>query len=196
MNTPTSGADGFYAGRLTRYVLAFLVLTAAAAAVLEWAERVPMQGAREAAVGAGQQQSVADLAWQPPRAPKVTTPSPVAPEQAKQLAEQWGVKLLSLRLSTAGYMMDFRFRVLDADKALPLFDYRNKPYVVVDRSKARLPVPMAAKIGAFRPTNRGKNIVADKNYYMMFANPDQHVKAGDKVTLIIGDFKVDHLTVN
>lgn len=49
---------------------------------------------------------------------------------------------------------------------------------------------------ALRPTNRGRNIKAGKNYYMMFANPDRHVKSGGKVTLVVGDFKVEHLTVN
>ena len=137
-----------------------------------------------------------DPDWQPPVAPKVVIPSPVDPEQAKQLAEQWGVKLISLNLTSAGFMMDFRFRVLDADKALTLFDHRIKPYVVAERSNIKLPVPMAAKVGAMRPTNRGKNIKADKNYYMIFANPDRHVKRGEKVTVIIGDFKVEHLTVN
>lgn len=134
--------------------------------------------------------------WQPPVPPKVMIPSPVDPEQEKQLAEKWGVKLISLNLTAAGYMIDFRFRVLDANKALPLFDHRIKPYIVVERSKAKLPVPMAAKVGAFRPTNRGKNIKADKNYYMVFGNPDHHVKSGEKVNLVIGDFKAENITVN
>jgi hypothetical protein len=137
-----------------------------------------------------------DPDWQPPVAPKVVIPSPVSPEQANKLAEQWGVKLISLNLTSAGFMMDFRFRVLDTSKALTLFDHRIKPYVVAERSNIKLPVPMAAKVGAMRPTNRGKNIKADKNYYMIFANPDRHVKSGEKVTVIIGDFKVEHLTVN
>ena len=137
-----------------------------------------------------------DPDWQPPTAPKVVIPSPVDSEQARKLAEQWGVKLISLNLTSAGFMMDFRFRVLDADKALSLFDHRIKPYVVAESSNIKLPVPMAAKVGAMRPTNRGKNIKADKNYYMIFANPDRHVKSGEKVTVIIGDFKVEHLRVN
>ncbi len=134
--------------------------------------------------------------WQPPVPPKVTLPSLVDPEQEKQLAEKWGVKLISLNLTAAGYMMDFRFRVLDANKALPLFDHRIKPLIIVERSGAKLPVPMAAKVGAFRTTNRGKNIKADKNYYMVFGNPDRHVKSGEKVNLVIGDFKADNITVN
>lgn len=161
------------------------------AAVQESATAAP-----DTARGEAKQVNRPDPEWRPPVAPKVVIPSPVDPEQAEKLAEQWGVELLSLNLTSAGFMMDFRFRVLDADKALDLFDHRIKPYVVAERSSIKLPVPMAAKVGAMRPTNRGKNIKADKNYYMIFANPDRHVKRGEKVTVIIGDFKVEHLTVN
>jgi hypothetical protein len=136
--------------------------------------------------------------WKPPKMPE---PRPFStqkldPKVVKELKERWGVELLGMRLTSAGYMLDFRFRVLDVDKALPLFDHRIKPHIVAERSNIKLPVPMAAKVGAFRPTNRGKNIKSDKNYYMIFGNPDQHVKAGEKVTVVIGDFKVEHLMVN
>jgi hypothetical protein len=85
---------------------------------------------------------------------------------------------------------------LDVDKALPLFDQRIKPHIIAERSNIKLPVPMAAKVGAFRPTNRGKNIKAGKTYFIMFGNPDRHVQTGEKVTVVIGDFKVEHLVVN
>ena len=139
-----------------------------------------------------------DPKWQPPPMPE---PAPYAtvdltPEEVKELADKWGVELLGMRLTTAGYMLDFRFRVMDVDKALPLFDHRIKPHIVAERSNIKLPVPMSTKVGAFRPTNRGKNIKADKTYYMIFGNPDRHVKAGEKVTVVIGDFKVEHLMVN
>jgi hypothetical protein len=120
-------------------------------------------------------------------------PDPAAPDA---LLEQWGVQVQGISRTAGGYMLDFRFRVLDADKALSLFDHRVKPYVVAEKSGLKLPVPAAAKVGAFRPTNRGKNIRSDKTYYMIFANPDSYLKAGDKVSVIIGDFRVEHLTVN
>ena len=136
--------------------------------------------------------------WKPPPMPKPTpfSTQKLDPEVAKELKERWGVELLGIRRTAAGNFMDFRFKVLDAEKSLPLFDHRIKPYVVAERSKIKLPVPMAAKIGAFRPTNRGKNIKADKIYYMLFGNPDRHVKGGETVTVVIGDFKVEHLIVN
>ena len=112
------------------------------------------------------------------------------------MREEWGIEVLGIRLASADMMMDFRFRVHDAEKALSLFDHRIKPYLVVDRNNIKLPVPMAAKVGALRPTNRGNNIKADKNYFMIFGNPDRHVKAGETVTIVVGDFRVEHLLVN
>lgn len=112
------------------------------------------------------------------------------------LAEKWGVEVIGIKRTAGGYMLDFRFRVVDAEKSLPLFDHRIKPYMVADKSDIKLPVPMANKVGAFRPTNRGKNIKADKIYYMLFANPDNYVKSGEKISVVIGDFKVEDLTVN
>jgi hypothetical protein len=144
------------------------------------------------------QAEVADAKWQPPPMPEPVSFGTVniSADEAKQLAEIWGVELLGMRLTAAGMMLDFRFKVLDAQKALPLFDHRIKPHIVAERSNIKLPVPMAAKVGAFRPTNRGKNIKADRIYYMIFGNPDRHVKVGEMVTVVIGDFKVEHLMVN
>jgi len=136
--------------------------------------------------------------WTPPPMPE---PAPYAevnlsPEKVQALREDWGIEVLGIRLVSANMMMDFRFHVHDAEKALPLFDHRIKPHLIVDRTNIKLPVPMAAKVGAFRPTNRGKNIKADKNYFMIFGNPDQHVKPGETVTIVVGDFRVEHLLVN
>lgn len=136
--------------------------------------------------------------WQLPEMPDASQFAEVnlTAEQVETLREQWGVEILGIRLASGDYMMDFRFRVLDVDKALTLFDHQIKPHLIVDRTNIKLPVPMAAKVGAFRPTNRGQNIKPDKNYYMIFGNPDRHVKAGETVTIVVGDFRVDHLLVN
>ena len=139
-----------------------------------------------------------DADWRPPPMPETANYGPIniSPEKAQELADDWGVELLGIRLTAENYMMDFRFHVIDADKALPLFDHRIKPYVIADRSDIKLPVPMAAKVGAFRPTNRGKNITSGRHYYMVFGNPDRHVKKGETVTVVIGDFTVEGLVVN
>ena len=134
--------------------------------------------------------------WKPPTTPTIAIQSPIDPEQTKLIAEKWGVEIISLSLTAANYMIDFRFKVLDVEKSKVFFDQRVKPYLLVERSHAKLPIPMAAKVGAFRVTNRGNNIKANTKYYMVFGNPDAHVKSGDKVTMVIGDFKAEHMTVH
>ena len=118
------------------------------------------------------------------------------PSVPKAVTDQWGVEIIRVASAADGFWLDFRFRVTDVQKALPLFDSRIKPYLQSDQSGVKLAVPSAAKVGALRTTNRGGNIKPDKIYAIMFANPGRHVKPGQKVSVVIGDFKVEHLTVN
>jgi hypothetical protein len=111
------------------------------------------------------------------------------------MIEKWGIEVIGINRTMASYMLDFQFRVVDLDKALPLFDARVSPYVLAERTGIRLPVPMAEKIGALRPTNRGKNIKAGKTYHILFANPDSHMKPGETAAVVIGDFKAEHLMI-
>lgn len=117
------------------------------------------------------------------------------PAVSPSLVEQWGVQVLSVTYTADGFWLDFRFRVTDPEKAAPLFDSRFKPYIEAEQSGAKFAVPSAAKVGSLRTTNRGHNIKAGKIYTIMFANPGFHLKPGQKATVGIGDFKVEHLTI-
>ena len=108
------------------------------------------------------------------------------------IEERWGVKPLSIRLSAEGYMLDFRYRVLDPEKAMPLFDRKIKPYLVDEATGAMFAVPAPPKVGALRTTRKP---VPDRNYFIMFANPGKFVKRGNKVTVVIGDFRAENLIV-
>jgi len=120
-------------------------------------------------------------------------PDPAVPST---LSEQWGVQVIGVQLSAGGYWLRFAFRVDDADKAGMLFDNRFKPYLESEQTGVKLGVPSAAKVGALRTTNRQGNIKNGKIYTMMFSNPGTQVKPGHKVSVVAGDFKVEHLTVN
>jgi hypothetical protein len=111
----------------------------------------------------------------------------------KALLEDWGVEVVGIRQSAAGYMLDFRYRVLDAEKATPLLDRRIKPELVVAKSGATLKVPVPPKIGALRQS--AKYVKPNRNYFILFGNPGRHVIPGDKVSVVIGDFKAENLTV-
>jgi hypothetical protein len=108
------------------------------------------------------------------------------------IEEAWGIKILSLRLSANGYMLDFRYRLIDPKKAASLFDIRNKPYLIDQASGVKCYVPNPPKVGSLRTT---KNPEPNKNYFILFANPGKFIKAGNKVTVVVGDFRAENLTV-
>ncbi|WP_455209184.1 hypothetical protein [Kaarinaea lacus] len=108
--------------------------------------------------------------------------------------QEWGVKVIGLRPSAAGYMLDFRYRVLDAKKAAELVNRKNKPYLLVEKDGSKLVVPVTSKLGPLRQS--AQYAKENRNYFMFFANPNKHVKSGDLVTVVIGDFKAEHLVVN
>jgi len=120
------------------------------------------------------------------RARAATPSGPAALEQS------FGVRVEGIRRSAGGYMLDFRFRVLDAEKARPIFDRRVIPHLEHARSGARLTVPSSPKIGPMRSRTGGPTVPRS---YILFANPGQLVSPGDEVAVVVGAFRADKLVV-
>jgi hypothetical protein len=113
-------------------------------------------------------------------------------DRQQQLKEQWGIELVALRSTAAGHMLDFRFRVLDAGKAVPLFKRQTKPRLIHQKSGQVLQVPKTAKVGPLRNSDMPKQ---DRVYWMFFGNHQGVVQKGDRVTVAIGDFRAADLVV-
>ena len=109
------------------------------------------------------------------------------------LEAQWGIQIESLRLSAGGHMIDFRYRVLDPEKAAALAKRENKPCLIDEATGATFVVPRTPKIGPLRQT--AQRLTAGKVYWMFFSNPGKFIKLGAKVTVVIGDFRAEHLEV-
>lgn len=114
------------------------------------------------------------------------------PRHNTYMKREWGVEVMFVRVTSAGYMLEFRYKVLDAEKAKPLFERQTKPHLTHLRTGATLIVPTPAKTGALRNSNPPK---AGKVYWMFFANPRKLVKVGEKVNIDIGDFHANGLVV-
>ena len=114
------------------------------------------------------------------------------PRKNTLLKREWGIEIVYVRQTSAGYMLEFRYRVLDAEKARALFERQTKPVLIHAETGARFIVPTPAKTGALRNSNPPKG---GHTYWMFFANPGKFVKAGDTVSIEIGDFVVDNLEV-
>jgi len=108
------------------------------------------------------------------------------------LDEQWGIEVTSIRLTANDHMIDFRYRVLDAAKAKELFVRENKPALIHQKTGKVLAVPETAKVGPLRNSNDPKQ---GKIYWMFFGNAGYLVKAGDHVTVVIGEFRAENMVV-
>ena len=107
--------------------------------------------------------------------------------------EKFGIKIESVRMSAAGRMVDFRYRVIDPEKAGAVFDRRNKAYLMDEASGVMLPVPRTAKVGPLRQTNFKAD--TKRIYFVLFSNHGGHVKSGSLVTLVIGESRLESVKV-
>jgi hypothetical protein len=114
-------------------------------------------------------------------------------EKAPTVEERLGIEVVGIRESAAGFMLDFRYRVKDPEKALPVLSAQMKPYIIDQNSGNKLSVPTYPKVGSLRQRTREPEV--DRVYFIVFANPGRLVKAGNKVTVILGDVKVEDLVV-
>ena len=111
------------------------------------------------------------------------------PRKNTYMKREWGIEILYVRQTAGGYMLEFRYKVVDAEKAKGLFERQIKPMF---ETGSKLIVPTPAKTGALRNSNPPKD---DHTYWMFFANPGQLVKPGEHVNIEIGEFLVENLVV-
>jgi hypothetical protein len=111
-------------------------------------------------------------------------------------AERFGVEPLGIRVSAAGHLLDFRMRVLEPGKAAPLLARRSDCHLVAEKTGQVLKVARSPKIGPLRATVRTPDMVKRGRIYgALFANPGRLVRPGDTVTVVIGDFRTEHVVV-
>lgn len=118
---------------------------------------------------------------------RAVTAPPVAPRPAS-LSDRWGIEASDVQLSAGGRLLDIRCRVVDAKKAAPLAASSERVYLIDQTSGRTLSLPGLPRHQASR-LEQGRALV------MLAANTGQLVKAGDRVTLVMGGSRVTGLEV-
>lgn len=131
-------------------------------------------------------------------APAVASRRPFMPDRFARRAKMyydgvWGIDGLSVKLAESGELVRFTYRVLDPDKAAPLNDKRSEPSLIDPQAGVSLVVPSMAKIGQLRQTSKPE---VGKSYWMVFSNKGRPVKKGDRVDVVIGQFRAQGLVVD
>lgn len=135
---------------------------------------------------------LAGLARSARGAPDVAQASAWSPAESLRYKRTWGVDVEGVKAVESGYMLAFRYRVLDADKARPLNDQKTRPFIIDEASDVRLSVPAMEKVGELRQVGEPE---AGRTYFIIFGNPGKLVKPGRRVTVAIGNFRVEGLVV-
>jgi hypothetical protein len=117
---------------------------------------------------------------------------PLPASVASDSEAEFGIRVVSLRPTAGGRMLDLRFRVDDSEKAKAVLTKSKRAYLLDGRTGKTLPVP-TTKAGAMRQTTL--NPEKGRVYFMLFANPGGLVKEGGSVSLVIGDFRKNDLIV-
>ena len=113
--------------------------------------------------------------------------------QGMYYKRNWGVEIVGVKPVASGYMLAFRYRVLDPDKAKMLNDRHAKAYIIDEATGTRLAVPAMENVGELRS---GSSPEANRTYFMIFGNPGKVVKSGSLVSVVAGNFQVAGLVVD
>lgn len=120
------------------------------------------------------------------------TTSTVAQTTATVIQTTAGIEILPLRLTAGDKMLDFRYRIVDEQKAAPLHEKGTAAYLINEATGAKMLVVGSPKSG---PLRNQRPPILGKNYFIIFANPSGSIKKGSKVTVVVGDLRAEHLVV-
>ncbi len=104
----------------------------------------------------------------------------------------WGVDSLRVKYVESGEIIKFTYRVLDPDKAKALNDKKAEPALYDAAAGVSLVVPSLEKVGQLRQSSTP---IEGRAYWMAFSNRGRRVKPGDRVSVVIGQFRADGLVV-
>jgi hypothetical protein len=131
-------------------------------------------------------------------APAASAPTPrfqpnrFAGRAGRYYALFWGIDALSVKAVESGELIRFTYHVLDPDKSKAINDKKIDAFLLAQDSHIRLSVPTMEKVGQLRQSPPPE---AGKTYWMAFSNPGRRVRPGDRVDVVIGQFRADGLVV-
>jgi hypothetical protein len=102
------------------------------------------------------------------------------------MEDRYGVRIDLLGLAALGGLLELRFTVLDKDKAEVLF-HDLKPDVLVESTGVVLHPPV---------DSAHKMVLLDgASYFLLYANAGNSLHGGDKVSVVVGQVRLEHLVV-
>jgi hypothetical protein len=105
----------------------------------------------------------------------------------------WGIEAPNVKAVESGVILRFSYRVIDPEKAKALSDKKVDPVLVSPEKGIKLVIPTMEKVGQLRQAPH--ELEAGKSYWMAFSNSGRLLKPGDRVDIVIGNFRAQGLLV-
>jgi hypothetical protein len=121
-------------------------------------------------------------AWSGPRAAS----DPAVPPRSPEIELRWGIRITQVGVTADGGMVDFRYQVIDPDKALAMNQDLNNIPVLTDEASGTL-INSAALMAPKHDLRPGQT------YFLLYRNTDGAIKRGNPVTVKVGDLLLEHL---
>jgi hypothetical protein len=120
---------------------------------------------------------------------------PTSPaKKSEGVEERWGIKPKAIRLTGGDFFLDFRYHILDPEKAAAITKRgKGKKAFLIDQETGKEFPVSVTKLGPMRATAVKPH--ADRDYVIMFTNVGKMIKKGSKVTVVVGDCRVENLVV-
>jgi hypothetical protein len=129
--------------------------------------------------------SVAARAWWPDRGEDVRSGTTLV--DAEGMADRYGIDVTLVAVSAAGGMIDFRYQVVDPEKADGvLHDDTLLPILVREDTGETL-------ILSSPPHHHATVLELGATYFFLFANAHNAIHDGTLVTLVLGDVRLEHI---
>jgi hypothetical protein len=123
------------------------------------------------------------------RNPATAGQPPAADPQAIAAFEAaTGLRLSHVAVIGGGGLIDVRYQVIDPDKALIVFDREQRPTIVDEATGTAASTP-------WMDHSHAASLRAGQSYYLVLSNPGGVIKPGRAVSVVIGDLRLEHVTV-
>lgn len=102
--------------------------------------------------------------------------------------DETGVRVIRVALTAGGGMLDLRYQIVDPDKAVIVHDEENPPTIVDEVTGQAISRP-------WMDHSHDRELHHAVSYYELIMNVGGMIKRGSKVTIIIGDSRLEHVVV-
>lgn len=110
---------------------------------------------------------------------------PGAPATPAQIEATWGIRVTQLVVTGDGGMVDFRFVVVDPEKAGPLMTTAKRPRLIVEDT--------GAAVDSLYHGGHGGDLLPGQTHFLLYNNTGGAIQSGVAVSVLLGDLRLEHV---